>query len=169
VWSASTGAAQHRDPGPRRYAGPWSTTARPGGRPPFQRSSDEAAQPHHQDRPGAALVLAGFGAAADAATGSSSSAASGSADGDGGGHAGGTPLTGDTAAHVKAAALARYPGATIDRFETDSDGVYEAHIVTGDGSELIVQVGKAFSGTQTGGGGDHDGDGPDAPDSSTAG
>jgi hypothetical protein len=81
-------------------------------------------------------------------------------------------LTGDTASKVRAAALAKYPGATIQRVETDSDGVYEAHVVTKAGDEVIVQVGKDFAvtGTQTGGGGghhgDHDGDGPgddDAP------
>jgi hypothetical protein len=51
------------------------------------------------------------------------------------------------------AALAKYPNATIQRVETDSDGVYEAHIVTAAGDELIVQVGKDFTvtGTQTGG------------------
>jgi hypothetical protein len=76
-------------------------------------------------------------------------------------------LTGDTASKVRAAALAKYPGATIQRVETDSDGVYEAHVVTKAGDEVIVQVGKDFAvtGTQTGGGhghhGDHDGDGPD--------
>jgi hypothetical protein len=65
-----------------------------------------------------------------------------------------TLLTGDTAAKVRAAALAKYPGATIVRIETDSDGVYEAHIESG-GSPMIVQVGKDFTvtGTQTGGGG----------------
>ena len=80
-------------------------------------------------------------------------------------------LTGTTAAKVKEAALAKYPGATIQRVETDSDGVYEAHVVTKAGDEVIVQVGKDFAvtGTQTGHGGgpgghgDHDGDGPDAP------
>ena len=63
-------------------------------------------------------------------------------------------LTGTTAAKVKAAALAKYPGATVQRVETDSDGVYEAHIVTAAGDHVIVQVGKGFavSGTQTGGG-----------------
>jgi len=45
---------------------------------------------------------------------------------------------------------AAYPNATIQRVETDSDGVYEAHIVTADGSELIVMVGKDFSITGTG-------------------
>jgi hypothetical protein len=64
-----------------------------------------------------------------------------------------TLLTGDTAAKVKAAALAKYPSATVQRVETDSDGVYEAHVVNG-GSELIVQVGSNFAvtGTQTMGG-----------------
>jgi hypothetical protein len=63
-------------------------------------------------------------------------------------------LTGDTAAKVRAAALAKYPGATIVRIETDSDGVYEAHIESR-GTPMIVQVGKDFTvtGTQTGGGG----------------
>jgi hypothetical protein len=60
-------------------------------------------------------------------------------------------LTGATAAKVKAAALAKYPNATIQRVETDSEGVYEAHIVTSGGQQLIVQVGSDFSvtGTQT--------------------
>lgn len=64
-----------------------------------------------------------------------------------------TLLSGDTAAKVKAAALAKYPNATIQRLETDSDGVYEAHVVN-DGAELIVQVDKSFTvtGTQTMGG-----------------
>ena len=64
-------------------------------------------------------------------------------------------LTGDTAAKVTAAALATYPNATIERVETDSDGVYEAHIVTTAGDHVIVQVGADFAvtGTQTGGGG----------------
>jgi hypothetical protein len=61
-----------------------------------------------------------------------------------------TLLTGTTAEKVRAAALAEYPGATVQRVETDSEGVYEAHIVT-DGKQLIVQVGKDFTvtGTQT--------------------
>ena len=33
----------------------------------------------------------------------------------------------------------------IQRVETDSDGVYEAHIVTAAGDEVIVQVGKDFT------------------------
>ena len=59
-----------------------------------------------------------------------------------------TLLTGTTAEKVRAAALAKYPGATVQRVETDSDGVYEAHIVSG-GKPLIVQVGKDFTVTGT--------------------
>ena len=53
-------------------------------------------------------------------------------------------LTGDTATKVRAAALAKYPGATILRVETDSDGVYEAHLTTSDGKRVTVEVDKAF-------------------------
>ena len=53
-------------------------------------------------------------------------------------------LTGDTASKVRAAALARYPGATVLRVETDSDGVYEAHLTTADGQRVTVEVGKDF-------------------------
>jgi hypothetical protein len=62
-------------------------------------------------------------------------------------------LTGPTASKVRAAALAKYPNATVQRVETDSDGVYEAHIVTASGDQVIVQVGADFAvtGTQTGG------------------
>ena len=70
-------------------------------------------------------------------------------------------LTGATRAKVLAAVQAKYPDATIQRVETDADGVYEAHVVNA-GTPMIVQVGKDFTitGTQTGHGGDHDGDGP---------
>jgi hypothetical protein len=85
-------------------------------------------------------------------------------------------LTGTTAEKVRAAALAKYPDATIQRVETDSDGVYEAHIVTAAGDEVIVQLDEDFTvtGTQTGGPGgrggfdDHDGDGPDVGSDSSA-
>ena len=53
-------------------------------------------------------------------------------------------LTGDTATKVRAAALAKYPGATVLRVETDSDGVYEAHLTTSDGRRVTVEVDKAF-------------------------
>ncbi|QWZ08127.1 hypothetical protein KRR39_22770 [Nocardioides panacis] len=125
-----------------------------------------------------ALLLAGLGAGV--ALGASGSASADTSTGTYG-RAGGTPdpsrsmrsdeklLTGTTAAKVRAAALAKYPGATIQRVETDSDGVYEAHVVTKAGDEVIVQVGKGYAvtGTRSGhgghGGGDHDGDGPGAP------
>src|SRR4051812_28235156 len=50
-------------------------------------------------------------------------------------------LTGDTAAKVQAAALAKVPG-TVDRVETNVDGSapYEAHITKSDGTQVEVQV-----------------------------
>ncbi len=61
-------------------------------------------------------------------------------------------LTGDKADQVQAAALAEYPGATVLRVETDSDGVYEAHLVTSDGQPINVAVDASFTvtGTQSG-------------------
>ena len=142
---------------------------------------------------GTALVAAGFGAGAVVAlTGSASAAtdtpadsATGVAAGTGSSTSGPGQrafdpsksmrpdehlLTGSTAAKVRAAALAKYPKATIERVETDSDGVYEAHVVTSAGQHLIVQVGKDFAvtGTDRGPGaggprGDHDGDGSQGP------
>lgn len=62
-------------------------------------------------------------------------------------------LTGDTAEKAKAAALAKYPGATIQRVETDSDGVYEAHLTTADGKRVTVEMDKNFAitGEESGG------------------
>jgi hypothetical protein len=79
-------------------------------------------------------------------------------------------LTGTNKTKVEDAVLAKYPDATIERTETDSDGVYESHIVTTDGEHLTVQVGEDFTvtGTQTGGGhgpGHHGGPDDDADDS----
>ena len=58
-----------------------------------------------------------------------------------------TLLTGDTAAKVKAAALAKVPGATVERVETDADhgSPYEAHLRKSDGTELEVLVDKSFA------------------------
>jgi len=44
------------------------------------------------------------------------------------------------------------PGAEIVRVETDSDGVYEAHIVTTDDQELTVALDEDFAitGMETG-------------------
>ena len=138
---------------------------------------------------GGVIIAGAMGASANAATSSPSPAATSGTSGatgatGGSGAATTTPqhptgdkskpqrsdetlLTGDTAAKVTAAALATYPGATIQRVETDSDGVYEAHIVTTAGDWVIVQVGKDFTVTGTqqpgqGGPGGHKGpgDGP---------
>ena len=38
------------------------------------------------------------------------------------------------------AELAKYPDATVLRVETDSDGVYEAHLTTSDGRRVTVEV-----------------------------
>ena len=80
-----------------------------------------------------------------------------------------TLLTGTTADKVEKAALAKYPGATVVRIETDSDGVYEAHLTKADGTPVTVEVDKSFTVTgieQGGFGGGHrgdgDGDGPAA-------
>ena len=72
-------------------------------------------------------------------------------------------LTGSTRTKVLAAVEEKYPDATVHRVETDSDGVYEAHILD-DGTPLIVQLDEDFeiTGTQTGGPGGpggHRGDG----------
>jgi hypothetical protein len=54
-------------------------------------------------------------------------------------------LTGTDAEKAKAAALAKYPGATIQRVETDSDGVYEAHLITSDGKRVTAEMDKNFT------------------------
>ena len=124
---------------------------------------------------GGALVLGGFGAGAALAVTSSASASSDAASGTSGSSngTGEAPrsfdpsrsvrpdehlLTGTTGAKVRAAALAEYPRATIQRVETDSDGVYEAHIVTSGGKEVTVQVGESFTVT-----GVQQGHGPGGP------
>jgi uncharacterized membrane protein YkoI len=58
-----------------------------------------------------------------------------------------TLLTGDTAAKVKAAALAKVPGGTVERVETDADhgSPYEAHVKKSDGTELEVLIDKDFN------------------------
>jgi uncharacterized membrane protein YkoI len=69
------------------------------------------------------------------------------------------PLTGDTADQVRAAALAEYPGATVVRLETESDGGYEAHLVKADGTPVTVLVDEDFevTGEEEGGFGHHGG------------
>jgi uncharacterized membrane protein YkoI len=66
-----------------------------------------------------------------------------------------TALTGETAAKVKAAALAKVPGATVLRVEEGGpDGsAYHAHVRKSDGTEVVVLVNASFEATsvQTGG------------------
>ena len=54
-------------------------------------------------------------------------------------------LTGDTADKVTAAALAKLPGATVLRVETDEGGVYEAHVRKADGTAAEVHVDKDYN------------------------
>ena len=53
-------------------------------------------------------------------------------------------LTGTTATKVKEAALAKVPGGTVLRLETDSGGAYEAHVRKADGTPVEVKVSKQF-------------------------
>ena len=57
-----------------------------------------------------------------------------------------TLLTGDAASKVRAAALARVAGGTIERVETDADGhaAYEAHMTNADGDRVTVYVNEQF-------------------------
>jgi len=55
-------------------------------------------------------------------------------------------LSGDTASKVRAAALARVDGGTIERVETDADGhaLYEAHMLDANGGRVTVYVNADF-------------------------
>jgi hypothetical protein len=57
-----------------------------------------------------------------------------------------TLLTGNTEAKVRAAALAKVPGGSIERVETDADGhaAYEAHMLNASGDRVTVYVSSAF-------------------------
>ena len=94
------------------------------------------------------LVDADFTATAVQADGGRGGRGPGDRDGDHGGgrHGGETALTGETKTKVEAAVKAKYPGATIERTETNVDGSapYESHITTADGKQLEVQVSKDF-------------------------
>ena len=75
-----------------------------------------------------------------------------------------TPLTGETKQKVEAAALAKVPGGTVIRTETDSDGTYESHVRKTDGTEVEVKVDATFAVTAVeergaGGRGGHGGPG----------
>ena len=58
-----------------------------------------------------------------------------------------TLLTGDAASKVSAAALAKVPGGSIERVETDADGnaKYEAHMTKADGMPVTVYVDDSFA------------------------
>jgi uncharacterized membrane protein YkoI len=60
-----------------------------------------------------------------------------------------TPLTGDTAAKVKAAALEKVPGGTVLRAQKGGhDGsAYHAHVRRSDGTEVVVLVNASFEAT----------------------
>ena len=97
-------------------------------------------------------LLGGAYGIADAATGKSTAtnaAGSGSAPTTpfGGQRSDETALTGDTLAKVSAAALAKVPGGTIVRAETDADGhaLYEAHMTNASGSPVTVYIDKDFN------------------------
>jgi hypothetical protein len=55
-------------------------------------------------------------------------------------------LSGKTKSKVEAAAIARFPGATIVRTETDADGgaAYEVQVVRADGTPATIYVDKQF-------------------------
>lgn len=56
-----------------------------------------------------------------------------------------TPLTAAVVAKVKAAVLAKYPGATVRRVGTDLHGVYTARLVATAGVHVVVKVSKTFT------------------------
>ena len=59
-------------------------------------------------------------------------------------------LSGDEAASVKAAVVAAYPDATIERMETDAEGsAYEAHVTLGNGSRTTIKLDASFAITAT--------------------
>lgn len=159
-----------------------------GGTPPNQEDGGAPSRMSRWVRPvafGAAGLLAGgllagtLTASADESSTDSSSGSSTMAPGMPGGPSGDQSqpqrsdeelLTGSKAAKVEAAVLAEYPGATILRLETDSDGVYEAHLTTAAGDQVTVEVDSDFTVTGTeayGGPGGHGGPPPPADGSAT--
>src|SRR5581483_8558761 len=70
--------------------------------------------------------------------------------GHGGPGNGETPLTGDTAAKAKAAALAKVGGGTADSATTETDSsnsaaAYEVHVTKTDGSHVEVVLDESFN------------------------
>jgi uncharacterized membrane protein YkoI len=76
-------------------------------------------------------------------------------------HAPETPLTGDVAAKVKAAAVAKVGGtavrATTENDSSNADAAYEVHVTNADGSHVTVILDKSYNvlSVET-----HRGDGP---------
>jgi hypothetical protein len=72
-----------------------------------------------------------------------------------------TLLTGDTASKVRELALAKVPGGSIVRVETDADGhaAYEAHMTDASGNPVTVYVDKSLNvvSVESGGPGGHPG------------
>ena len=96
-------------------------------------------------------ALAGAATNNSSTTGSANSTAAPTATKPAGRHVGANgkqeqALDSATAAKVKAAALAKVPGATVERVETDVDhgSPYEAHLRKSDGTELEVLVNNSF-------------------------
>ena len=87
----------------------------------------------------AALAAIAFGASAIAGASGSGSRASSA----GGPPGFGQPISGATAAKVKAAALAKYPG-TVERVVALPSGRYVAHVFRTGGTEVHVLVSSAF-------------------------
>jgi len=58
-----------------------------------------------------------------------------------------TPLTGETADKVEAAAKDKVSGGTVLRVESSPDGGYHAHVRKSDGTEVVVEVNKDFEAT----------------------
>jgi hypothetical protein len=103
---------------------------------------------------GIASAASGSGSSSSSSSGSAAPAAPSAAHPWGSQRSDETPLTGDTAAKVRELALAKVPGGTIVRVETDADGnaAYEAHMVKADGSLVTVYVNKQLEvvGVQSG-------------------
>jgi hypothetical protein len=98
-----------------------------------------------------ACVCAAIGAAGGIAGGSAATNNNDGGSGPPGRHVGDNgqreqALSGDVAAKVRAAVLAKVDGGTIERVETDADhgSPYEAHVRKSDGTEVEVLVNKSF-------------------------
>jgi hypothetical protein len=102
------------------------------------------------------LAAGSYGIASAASSGSSGTAAQASPAANqsapsgqpwGGQRSDETLLTDGAATKVKEVALAKVPGATVVRVETDADGhaAYEAHMVKSDGTLVTVYVDKQFN------------------------